>query len=111
MAIGISLLKNSTNIKPDFCKTYTLDKQHKMHIKESLINTIDELRICLHVDLFGGKNTLLGVGNYQYRAIFIDKAIHIRFPIIIKSKDTIYDKSKIFFNKIEIYTGSKMQYF
>lgn len=35
----------------------------------------------------------------------------MKFPIIIKSKDTICDKSKNFFNKIKTYMGSKIQYF
>lgn len=35
----------------------------------------------------------------------------MKFLITIKSKDTIYNKSKNFFNKIKTYMGSKMQYF
>lgn len=37
--------------------------------------------------------------------------MYMRFPMIMKSKDAICNKSKIFFNKIETYTGRKMQYF
>ena len=35
----------------------------------------------------------------------------MRFPMTIKSKDGICEESKIVFNKIETYTGKKMQYF
>lgn len=35
----------------------------------------------------------------------------MRFSIIIKSKDAIFEESKIVFNKMETYTGKKMQYF
>lgn len=41
----------------------------------------------------------------------MDKTMRMRFPMIMKSKNAIWDESKIFFNKIEIYTGRKIQYF
>lgn len=64
MATKISFLKNNTNIKLDFCKTYILNIQHKMYSKKSLINTTDEPKICLYIDLFCEKNILLGIKNY-----------------------------------------------
>lgn len=67
--------------------------------------------ICLHADLFGGRNTLLSIRGYQYGAIFIDEVTHMRFSIIVKLKNCIYEKNKIIFNKIEIYLGKKMHYF
>lgn len=90
---------------------YILGKQHKMHNKNFFIDTTDKPRVCLYANLFNKGNTLPGVENYQYGAILTDKAIRMRFSITIKSKNAICDKSKIFFNEIETYTGKKMQYF
>lgn len=98
-------------MEPEFCKAYTLGKQHKMYSKEPLIDKTDKPRIRIHADLFGGGNTLLSVEGYRYGAILIDEATRIRFPITIKSKDEICKESKVVFNKIEIYMGKKMQYF
>lgn len=64
MAIKILFLKNSTNIKSDFCKTYILSIQHKVYSKKSFINTTDKPRICLYIDLFCEKNILLSIKNY-----------------------------------------------
>ncbi len=111
MATGISFLKDDTNTEPVFCKACTLGKQHKVHSKEPPINTTDKPGVRLHADLFGGGNTLPGVGGYRYGGILTDEATRMRFPMTMKSKDAICDESKIFFNKIETYTGRKMQYF
>lgn len=35
----------------------------------------------------------------------------MKFPLTIKSKDAICQEKKIVFNKIETYTGKRMQYF
>lgn len=37
--------------------------------------------------------------------------MHIRFSIIIKLKKAIYNKRKIFINKIDIYINRKVQQF
>ena len=110
MATGISFLKDNKT-EPEFCEACTLGKQHKVHSKEPPIDTTSEPGIRLHADLFGGGNTLPGVGGYQYGAILTDEATRMRFPMTVKSKDAICEESKIIFNKIETYTGKKMQYF
>lgn len=111
IATKISFLKDNTNIKPDFCEAYTLSKQYKIYSKKPFINTTNESRVCLHIDLFSEKNILPSIRGYQYRAIFTDEAMHIKFPIIIKLKDTICNRSKFFFNNIKTYISRKMQYF
>lgn len=64
IATGISFLINSTNIKLDFCKAYTLSKQRKVHSKKLLIDTTNKLKIYLYTDLFNRKNSLSDVKNY-----------------------------------------------
>lgn len=91
MATGISFLKDSTNMEPDFCEACTLGKLHKVHSKEPPIDTTDEPGVRLHADLFGGRNILPGVGGYQYGAILMDEATRMRFPMTMKSKDAICD--------------------
>lgn len=112
MATGISFVKDSTSTtEPEFCEACTLGKQYKMHSKEPPIDTTDKPGVRIHADLFGGRNKLPGVGGYRYGAILTDEATRMRFPMTIKSKDGICGESKIVFNKIETYTGKKMQYF
>lgn len=82
-----------------------------MHSKNPSINIINKLGVCLYADLFDRGNILPDVRSYQYGAILTDKATHIRFPMIIKSKNAICDRSKIFFNNVETYRRRKMQYF
>ena len=67
MANGISFLKDDTNTEPDFCRAYALGKQHKVYSKEPIIDITDKLGVRLNADLFGGGNTLPGVGDYRYR--------------------------------------------
>ena len=110
LATGISFVKDSTT-EPEFCEACILGKQHKVYSKESPIDTTDKPKARIHANLFGGENTLPGVGGYQYEAIFTDEAIRRRFSIIIKSKDGICEESKIVFNNIGTYMGKKMQYF
>ena len=110
MATGISFVKDSTT-ESEFCEACTLDKQHKVYSKEPAIDTTDKPGACINADLFGGGNTLLGVGGYQYGAILTDEATRMRFCITIKSKDEICEESKIVFNKIETYMDKKIQYF
>lgn len=111
MPTKISFLNNNINMEPDFYLLCILGKQPKVHIKEPLINTMHKPEVCLHTEMFGKGNLLPGIESYQYGAIFINKATRIRFSITIKSKDAIRNKNKIFYNKIETYTGRKMQYF
>lgn len=61
LATKILLLKNNINKKIDFCKVYTLDKQHKMYSKKLLIDILEKPEVCLYIDLFVGKNTLLNI--------------------------------------------------
>lgn len=91
MAIGISFLKDITNIEPDFYKAYILSKQYKMHSKKPLIDYMDEPEICLYADLFAERNTLSSIRNYQYGVILTNETMQIRFFIIMKSKNTIYN--------------------
>lgn len=58
MIIAILFLKNNLNIKTDFCKTCILGKQLKMPNQKLSIKTIDKPRVCLYINLFGGKNIL-----------------------------------------------------
>lgn len=82
-----------------------------MHKKKPAIDTTDNLRVCIYTNLFAGRNILPDAKGYQYGAIFINETICIRFFIIIKSKNNINKEKKIVFNKIEIYTRKRMQYF
>ena len=111
LATKILLLKNNTNKKIDFCKTYTLDKQYKIYNKKLLINILEKPEVCLYADLFGRENILPNIWDYRYRTIVINKAMRMRFLMTMKSKNTICNKSKIFFNKIETYIDRKMQSF
>lgn len=65
MATGISFIKNSTSTtEPKFCEACTLGKQRKVHSKELPIDTTDEPGVRIHTNLFGGGNTLSGIGGY-----------------------------------------------
>ena len=110
LATRISFVKDSIT-EPEFCEACTLGKQHKVHSKEPPIDTTDEPRARIHADLFGGGNTLPGIGGYWYEAILTNKATRIRFTMTIKSKNRICKESTMVFSKIETYTGKKMQYF
>ena len=79
-----------------------------MRSKEPPIHTKDKPGIRLHSDLFGARNTLSGVGGYRYGGILTDETTRMRFSMTMKLKDAICDENKIFFNKIETYTGKKM---
>lgn len=112
MATKISFLKDSTSTtESKFCEAYTFGKQYKVHSKKSPIDTINELGICIYINLFDIRNILLGIGGCWYKAIFINETTRMRFLITIKSKNSICEKNKIVFNKIKIYTDKKMQYF
>lgn len=111
MTTKISFLKDNTNMESDFCKACILSKQHKIHSKKPSINTTNESKVCLYTNLFSEENILPSVRAYQYKTIFTDKAIHMKFPMIIKLKNAIYNRSKIFFNDIKTYISRKMQYF
>ena len=112
MATKISFVKDSTSTtKPEFYKAYILGKQHKVHSKKSIIDITDEPGVRIHEDLFDNRNILSDIGGYWYWAIFINEAIRMRFFMIIKSKDSIYEESKIVFNKNETYKGKRIQYF
>ncbi len=111
MATGISFLKDDTNTEPDFYEECSLGKQNKVRSKEPPIHTTDKPGVRLHSDLFGGRNILPDIGGYRYGEILTDEATCMRFSMTMKSKNAICDESKIFFNKIETYTGRKMQYF
>ena len=108
LVTGILFSKNNANKDLNFCKACTLGKQHNVYSKKSPVDTTDKPEIHLHADLFGGGNTLPGIAGYRFGAIFTDEATWMRFPMTIKSKDAICDKSKILFRKIEIFTGRKM---
>ena len=111
LATGIFFSKDNANKDLNFCEACTLGKQHKVHSKESPVDTTDKPGVRLHADLFGGGNTLPGIAGYRYGAILTDEATRMRFPMTMKSKDAICDESKILFRKIETFTGRKMQYF
>lgn len=57
------------------------------------------LESAYNTNLFDDRNTLPGIGSYQYRAILINKNTYIRFSITIKSKNGIYEENKIVFNE------------
>lgn len=59
MAIRSYFLKDNTNIKPDFCK------QYKMRNNNLFINTLDEPRVHLYIDLFARKNILPNIKDYK----------------------------------------------
>ncbi len=61
MGIKISLLKDNTNIEPDFYEIYTLDKQNKTYSKKPLMNIVNEFRVQLHADSLVARNTLPGI--------------------------------------------------
>ncbi len=74
MATGIPFLKNDTNTEPDFWEACTLGKQNKVYSKEPPIATTNKPGVHLHADLFGGGNTLPGVGGYRYGGVLTDEA-------------------------------------
>lgn len=65
----------------------------------------------LYVNLLFKENILSDIKNDRYSALLSDKATLIRFLIIIKSKNAMFNKNKIFFKKIVISTVNKMWYF
>lgn len=101
-------MKNNAKKNLNFYETYTLDKQYKLHSKESLIDTTDEFAVRLNIDLLGRGNTLSDIRSYRYKAILMDKATHMRFSMTIKSKFAVCDKSKIIFGEIEKLIRRKM---
>ena len=105
------LSKDNTNKNLKLCETITLGKHYKVYSKKSSIGITKKTGVRLYIDLFGGRNTLLSVGNYRYGAILMNEATRMRFSMTMKSKNVICDKSKIFFGKIETFTDRKIQYF
>lgn len=100
--------KSSVNAKPNFCEACILGKQHKVYNYKPLIDIINKPKVRLNADLFGRRYLLPGVRGYKYGAIFIYGATLIRFSMTIKLKDAIYDKSKFFLKKIEIFISKKI---
>lgn len=107
----ILFLKNNSKTKQDFCNIYIINKKYKIHNKKLFINIINKFAIPLYANLVCRKNKLPKIGNYRYRTIFINKTIYIKSLIITKLKNTIYNKNKIFLNKIKIYINKKIYYF
>lgn len=64
MVTEILFLKNNINIEPDFQEIYTLGKQRKVHSKKLFIDTINEPKVSIYIDLSNRKNTLLSVRDY-----------------------------------------------
>ncbi len=66
---GVIFSNESNHVDKDesqFCEACTQRKQHKVHNKEPATNRATEAGVLLHVDLFGGGNTLQSVGGYRY---------------------------------------------
>ena len=97
VALGVAM----TNTDISFCEACTLGKQHRVHSTEppTYQATLPGKR--LHNDLFGGGNTLPGVGGYRYGSVLIDDATRVRFPILLKTKDEICDQLPAIINRIE----------
>lgn len=101
MQSKISFIKDCTFIiEPKFHEIYTLDKEHKMQNKKLFNDKTNERGVCLYADIFSRENIFSSVMTYWYRTKFIDEITFIRFAIIIMSKNTIYKKNWIVFNKI-----------
>ena len=104
-------LKNITDgvefkdTKISFCEVCALGKQHKVHSKEPATHKATLPGERLHNVLFGGGNTLPGVGGYRYGSVVIDDATRTRFPIVLKTKDEICDELPKVINRIETETG------
>ena len=65
MTTGILFMKNTSPItKLEFCEVCSLGKQYKVHSIEQSIDTTTKLGVHIHVDLFGGRNTLPAVRSY-----------------------------------------------
>ena len=65
----------------------------------------------IHCDLFGGGDSLLGVGNIHYGALVVDDATCIKIPITLKTKDTICGEIISIINRVETHTGRQVKYF
>ena len=102
MAEGIAIKDTTT----PFCEACAFGKQHKVHSTAPPTHRSKLPGERLHNDLFGGGNTLPGVGGYPYGSVLIDNATRIRFPIVVlKTKDGICDEIPVVVNRIKAQTG------
>ena len=105
MVFGVAM----TDANTSFCEACALGKQHKVHSTEPPTHRATLPGERLHNDLFGGGNTLSGIGGYHYGSVVIDDATRVRFPILLKTKDAICDELSTIINRIETETGNKVK--
>jgi hypothetical protein len=72
-----------------FCEFCTIEKQHKVHNKESINHRSETLEERLHLDIFEKNNTFSSVDKYCYDVVVINNATRIKFLITLKIKNEI----------------------